>query len=166
MSFELTQSARRAADALDNMPESTGAELFRNEYAKTRTREETRQFVEMVDAHEQDGKGLDVVVKRDDQGNPRGFAVIPQLWHQAARQMAAAMDAGNENLAAEINKVVKADIDKGAHDSRDAELKYGLFSIAVDAYEKDGVGRDVTISYGRGVTTKPQYNFDLNRVDA
>ena len=35
--------------------------------------------------------------------------------------MAAAMDARNEKLAAEINKFVKADINKGAKDSRDAE---------------------------------------------
>lgn len=113
-------------------------------YAQQLSREDFKQLLSTVDQVEKDGVGLDLVLKRDGHGTPTNYAVIPNQLHQSARDMAGLMDSGREVEAEQLMQKATGDIFR-IYPRDEAMKKYGLWAMAVDAYERDGVGVDVTI---------------------
>jgi hypothetical protein len=130
MGYELDSGAREVAAALFS-DYSRHVTVERPDQA----RDLKGQVIKCVDQREKDGVGDDLAVKYDENGRPKHFAMLPNVLNSAAKDVAKKLDEGKipeaaEEFAATVN---------GISNSRDQKL----FVLAIDAYEKDGVGRDV-----------------------
>lgn len=117
-----------------------------SQYAQGLSRADFRQLVSKIDQMETDDQGLDLILKKDATGTPVNYTVLPSRLHASAREMARLMDAGSEREAHDFMGRTTVDIFNMSGKNADEALKtYGLWAMAVDAYEKDGLGIDVTV---------------------
>ncbi len=142
---DFDRSAQEIATALDSGREDIAAQSL-SQFAQSLSREDFRKLVTTVDQKEKDDVGSDLIIKRDTNGTPVSYSVLSKDLHAAARGMAGLMDKGKSADAMEYMSKIAKQID--ANNSTDpvkAAEQMRLWSLAVDAYERDGVGCDVTI---------------------
>ncbi len=165
MDSNINESADKLAKSLDERPEEEVATAFLSELSKYADRQDRINLVDSVDQRERDGINLDLILKKDQEGSTMAYTILPAEMHQSARQMATLMDAGNVHQAMELASSVKASIKSESSDAdpQSAIKRFAQWSIAVDAYETDGVGEDVSINYYKNRSTNPRYSFRLHR---
>lgn len=146
----MADTIKGIVEALDNNQEERASNAL-SEYAQSLSRDNFRTLVSSIDGREKDGVGLDLIIKKDEKGTPIRFAILPNELHTSAKKMAELMDQGKLAEAKKLRAATSADIIKKYENNPERGIKeLILWSVAVDAYEKDGVGSDVAMD-----TTKP-----------
>lgn len=163
MEFDVNESADKLSNALDTGSENEVASLFMQELQSAGTRDNRRQLITRVDQLEKNFHNLDLIVKNDDSGTPIGYSILPKDQHESARKMATLMDEGNVYEAATFGAKVKDSFGTNRDEARNQKLAFGRWSIAVDAYEQNNKGEDVTINYFNKRSTNPRYSFAFHR---
>lgn len=163
MDFDINESAGKLAKSLDGQPEKETAQAFLGELSRITQREDRASLLSRVDSLEEKNSGLDLILKRDNQQKVIAYTILPSAMNESARTMATLMDAGNVHEAMNLAARVKAGIGVEQTNPQQATQRFAGWSIAVDAYEQDGVGEDVSINYYRGRSTNPKYSFKLHR---
>jgi hypothetical protein len=144
---DLERPAREIASSLDSGNESTVSQQL-SAWQQSLSRDDFKQLLTEVDRVEKDYVGLELILKKDTQGTPVSYSIIPSHQHASVKQMAELMDRGAETEAQGLMQSVSREIFK--NNAPDQALKkYGLWAMAVDAYERDGVGIDVEIDKAR-----------------
>jgi len=162
MTNQFDRAAREIATNLDSGKEQEAATQL-SQYAQQLSREDYRSLIKAVDANEQDDKGLDLIVKKDAQGTPTSFAILPKELHQSARDMARLMDTGAPKTAAatELLNRTATNIDNAnGGDAQKTQQQFSRWAIAVDAYERDGIGSDVTVDLSKPGLTGLSWKFE------
>lgn len=117
-----------------------------SQYAASLQREDFRTLVKAVNSLEKDGQGYDMTVKLGANNVPEHYAVLPAVEHGSAKLMAQLMDGGKGAEAQILMNQVMASINqRNAQDYSGTVRDFRLWAMAVDTYEKDGLGGDVTI---------------------
>lgn len=163
MEFDSDNVADKLAKVLDEGTEEEAAQMFRTELADAGSSANRKELISKIDEREEDFTNLDLIVKRDQSGEPEAYTILPKEQHESARQMATLMDAGNVTEASRLGSSVRDGFGGTRDEPRDSKLAFGRWSIAVDAYEKNQVGEDVTINYFQKRSTNPRYTFRFHR---
>ena len=162
MDFDLNESADKLAKALDDgTSEEDVAQLFQQELSDAGSRENRQALVSEVDSRERDYLNLDLIVKKDEIGTPIAYTIQPNALHESAKRMAGMMDAGNLYEAMALGSEVKSSFGGSRDESRDRNLRFGRWSIAVDAYDDKSKGYNVDMKYLRGGSVTPAYPFPI-----
>lgn len=142
---QLDQIASEVAGNLDAGKREAASNTL-SQYASSLQREDFRTLVKSVDSQEHDGQGLDMTVKITTNGVPEHYAVLPAVEHGSAKLMAQLMDDG-KGVEAQVlmNQVMAAISQRNALDNNATVKDFRLWAMAVDTYEKEGIGGDVAI---------------------
>ncbi len=168
---DIAKAAQEIAGKMHSVDTTTPQNLEKGErevgqmlsqYAQQLSRDDFRSLVKAVGQQEnKDGKGLDLVF--DDNALPRGaYAVLPHELAESAKKMAGLMDSpGHTADAVELLSQTEKQIDDAKnHDPAAVQREFSLWSIAVDAFDKKGVGSDVSIDLRKPGLTGIEWNFE------
>lgn len=111
------------------------------------------QGMARIDEKEKDGLGIDVAVKFGEDGRVEQATFLAAEFNLTAKEFAANMDTGNHKKAAELLDKIMPTM------SADDMVK---FLQAVDAYELDGKGEDITIDSSNAA---PSISWTLNELE-
>ncbi len=136
---------QKIADDLDaSKPDDVAKQL--SQYSQQLSRDDFRKLIKTVDEKEKDDKGLDLIIKYDSKNTPVQYSILPKELHASAKKMAELMDKGKTADAVELLNKTATDLDKQyPKDPKKVQQEFSRWSLAVDTYEKDGVGSDVSI---------------------
>ncbi len=155
---DINLSAKEIASNLDEGKEDEAARQLSN-FAQQLSRDDFRKLVKAVDANEKDGVGLDLVIKYDN-NTPVSYTILSAELHASAKQMAQLMDTGKTADATELLNATARQMEKdNPRNPAKVQKSFGRWAMAVDAYEKDGVGSDVTIDPKKPGVTGIEWMF-------
>ena len=139
----------KAADGIaSNLDASKADDVARqlSQYSQQLSREDFRSLLKTVDTKENDGVGLDLVIKYDALNTPEHYSVLPADQHATAKKMAGLMDSGKTADAVELlNKTAREMDAKHPGDAAAVQQEFSRWALAVDKYEQDGTGSDISI---------------------
>jgi S1-C subfamily serine protease len=158
---EIEQVAAYIANNLDSGNKDAAATALSQQAAGLQ-REQFRTLVKAVDRQEQDGKGFDMTVKIAANGVPEHYAVLPAVENGSAKLMAQFMDEGKGAEAqALMNQVMESINVRDARDYMATVKDFRLWAMAVDSYENDGVGHDVSIDLKKSDITSVGWQMEV-----
>jgi hypothetical protein len=142
---ELDKIAGNIARDLDAGDKDAAATVLSQQYGSLQ-KEDFITLLKGVDSKEQDSIGYDLTLKIGANNVAEHFALLPGNENASAKLMASLMDEGKGiDAKALMDRVVGAIEQRNVMETLGRNGDYRLWLKAVDTYEKDGIGHDVTI---------------------
>lgn len=144
----IDKTAIRIARELDSGDRETAKEILsllalklHLEGASASSAREIRNQVLMrADEMERDGIGDDLVIKYDDNDKPAHHSMITAAQHEKAKKIATNLDEGSS---------LKAAASLAFTSMAETEKDFDAIILAADAYEEDGQGGDISVTYNK-----------------